>query len=76
MSHVWIGKDEFKRATYLTYFFFLELGFQADFLETELFSSLYGSKDVERALQIMKKSGWKFKKSPTSRCGCGRNLAG
>lgn len=61
MSHIWIGKDEFKRATYLTYFFFLELGFQSDFLETELFTLLYGSKDIERALQIMKKSGWKFK---------------
>lgn len=60
MSYVRVGKDEIKRATYLTYFFFYELGFQSDFLETELFLSLNGSKEVERVLQIMKKSGWEF----------------
>lgn len=52
--------NEITGVLYLTNFWFSEFGFIDDFLETELFSLLGGNSIVEKALRMMKRSGWTF----------------
>lgn len=52
--------NEIDGVIYLVNFAFLELGFSNDFLEAELFSLLGGNSIVEKALRMMKRSGWTF----------------
>ena len=52
--------NEISGVLYLIDFWFSELGFINDFLETELFTVLGGNSIVEKTLRMMKRSGWKF----------------
>lgn len=52
--------NEITGVLYLTNFWFSEFGFIDDFLEAELFSLLGGNSIVEKALKMMKRSGWTF----------------
>lgn len=52
--------NEIDGVLYLVDFWFFEFGFIDDFLETELFSVLGGNSIVEKALKMMKRSGWTF----------------
>ena len=53
-------KDEIRGVKYLFNFIFTELGFHNEFLETELFTFIYESSEVDRALRMIKRTGWKF----------------